>query len=398
MAEAHDTVFSSDKPLTKPRDDRLAYSPFAERLAESLLAMAPADGFVVALYGSWGSGKTTAVNFIVHYLENGPEDERPIIIHFNPWWFSGRENLIRAFFDQLQAALTGRLKSGWRRTRRHLAQFAGLVSEAPIPYASTGKIFKRVIEPRQPDIYELKRSIAATLEKLDKHIVIVIDDIDRLTPEEIRQLFRVIKAVADFPNVLYLLAFDREMVVKALTEKQDLPGDQYLEKIVQVPIDLPAPDRTALQAMLSERLDTILRDTPEELFDQDYWQNVYLGGIDLFIATPRDVVRLANAISITYTHHEIRGEVNAVDFIALEVIRLFQPSVYHIVRNNEEYFAGFVDFLGLTEQIANDLRQFHDGWIKDLPENRREPIQRLLARIFPKLEELWRGTHGINIG
>lgn len=396
MAEANNTVLSSDKPLTKPEDDRLAYSPLAERLAESLLAMAPPDGFVVALYGSWGSGKTTIVNFVVHYLEDRPEGDQPIIVHFNPWWFSGRENLIRAFFDQLQAALTGRLKSGWRRTRENLAQFAGLVSEAPIPYASTGNLLKRVIKPRQPDIYELKRSIAATLEKLDKHIMIVIDDIDRLTPEEIRQLFRVIKAVADFPNVLYLLAFDREIVVKALTEKQDLPGDQYLEKIVQVPIDLPAPDRTALQAMLSERLDTILRDTPEELFDQDYWQNVYLGGIDLFIATPRDVVRLANAISITYTHHEIRGEVNAVDFIALEVIRLFQPSVYHIVRNNEEYFAGFVDFLGLTGQIANDLRQFHDGWIKDLPENRREPIQRLLARIFPKLEELWRGNHGIN--
>ncbi len=148
MPAANDNLFSSDKPLTKPEDDRLAYGTFAQRLAESLLAMAPADGFVVALYGSWGSGKTTVVNFIVHYLEDRPEDERPIIVHFNPWWFSGRENLIRAFFDQLQAALAGRLKSGWRQTRRHLAQFAGLVSEAPIPYASTGKVLKRVIEPK----------------------------------------------------------------------------------------------------------------------------------------------------------------------------------------------------------------------------------------------------------
>ena len=229
--------------------------------------------------------------------------------------------------------------------------------------------------------------------------MIVIDDIDRLTPEEIRQLFRVIKAVADFPNVLYLLAFDREIVVKALTEKQELPGDQYLEKIVQVPVDVPAPDRTALQAMLSGRLDTILRDTPEELFDQNYWQNVYLGGIDQFIATPRDVVRLANAISITYAHHEIRGEVNAVDFIALEVIRLFHPNVYHIVRNNEECFTGFFDsFLGDTERSDNDLRQFHEGWVEDLPEHRRAPIRRLLARIFPRLEELWGGDHGINSG
>ncbi len=228
--------------------------------------------------------------------------------------------------------------------------------------------------------------------------MIVIDDIDRLTPEEIRQLFRVIKAVADFPNVLYLLAFDREMVVKALTEKQDLPGDQYLEKIVQVPVDLPAPDRTALQEMLSERLDTIFRDTPEELFDQSYWNNVYPGGVEHFIATPRDVVRLANATSLTYAQSGIRGEVNAVDFISLEVIRVFQPSVYYIIRDNEEAFAGAAEFAGVPEQSADDLREFHEAWIKNLPEHSRGPIRRLLTQMFPKLEELWGNTHGINMG
>ncbi len=398
MAEANDKPLSSDKPLAKPEDDRLAYSPFAERLAETLLTMAPADGFVVALYGSWGSGKTTVVNFIVHYLENGPEDKQPIIVHFNPWWFSGRENLIRAFFDQLQAALTGRLKSGWDQTRRHIAQFAGLVSEAPIPYAATGKIVKRVIEPRQPDIYELKRSIAGTLEKLDKHIVIVIDDIDRLTSEEIRQLFRVIKAVADFPNVLYLLAFDRGIVIKALTEKQDLPGDQYLEKIVQVPIDLPLPDRTALQAMLFERLDTIFRDTPEELFDRDYWREVFLGGIDPFIATPRDVVRLVNAFWITYSHPDVSGEVNAVDFICLETLRVFHPAVYDRVRRNREQFEGSDESLGETE--VENLRRFHEGWIGELKltGSTREQIQRLLALLYPKLQTIWRNTDGVNMG
>ena len=398
MAEAHDTVLSSDKPLANPEHDRLAYSPFAERLAESLLAMAPADGFVVALYGSWGSGKTTVVNFIVHYLEDRPEAKQPIIVHFNPWWFSGRENLIRAFFDQLQAALTGRLKSGWRRTRRHLAQFAGLVSEAPIPYASTGKIVKRVIEPKQPDVYELKQSIAATLEKLDKRIVIVIDDIDRLTPEEIRQLFRVIKAVADFPNVLYLLAFDREMVIKALTEKQDLPGDQYLEKIVQVPIDLPLPDRVSLQNMLLGELTPILQGTPDELFDQNYWREVYLGGIDPFIATPRDVVRLVNAFRITYSHPDISGEVNAVDFIGLETLRVFHSAVYDRVRRNREQFEGSDEPLGETE--VENLRRFHEGWLGELRLTgaTREQIKRLLALLYPKLQTIWRNTDGVNMG
>ncbi len=396
MAEANDNVLSSDKPLANPEADRLGYGPFAKRLAESLLAMAPPDGFVIALYGSWGSGKTTVVNFIVHYLDDRPEDRRPIIVHFNPWWFSGRENLIRAFFDQLQAALTGRLKSGWRRTRRHLAQFAGLVSEAPIPYASAGKVAKRVIEPRQPDIYELKRSIAATLRQQDKRIVIVIDDIDRLTSEEIRQLFRVIKAVADFPNVLYLLAFDREMVIKALTEKQDLPGDQYLEKIVQVPVDLPLPDRLSLQNMVFDHLTPVLQGTPDELFDQNYWRDVYLGGIDPFITTPRDVVRLVNAFRVTYSHSEVAGEVNAVDFIGLETLRVFHPAAYDRIRRNREQFEGGDESLGETE--VESLRRFHEEWLDELEISRetREQIKRLLALLYPKLRMIWEGTDGIN--
>ena len=397
MAEANDNLLSSDKPLTKPEDDRLAYSPFAQRLAESLLTMAPPDGFVVALYGSWGSGKTTVVNFIVHYLEDRPKDRRPIIVHFNPWWFSGRENLIRAFFDQLQAALTGHLKSGWRRTRRHLAQFAGLVSEAPIPYASTGKVLKRVIEPKQPDINALKQSIAETLRKQGKRIVIVIDDIDRLTPEEIRQFFRVIKAVADFPNVLYLLAFDREMVVKALTEKQDLPGDQYLEKIVQVPIDLPLPDRSHLRDMLFSELDLVLQGTPADLFDQDYWREVYLGGIDPFITTPRDVVRLVNAFRVTYSHPDVSGEVNAVDFIGLETLRVFHPAVYDRVRRNREQFEGSDESLGETE--VESLRRLHEEWLDELELSgaTREQIKQLLALLYPKLRMIWEGTDGINV-
>ena len=391
MAEANDTLLSSDKPLTKPKDDRLAYSPFAERLAESLLAMAPPDGFVVALYGSWGSGKTTVVNFIVHYLEDRPDDDQPIIVHFNPWWFSGRENLIRAFFDQLQAALTGHWKSGWRQARRHLAQFAGLVSEAPVPYASTSKVLKRVIEPKQPDTNALKQSIAETLQKQDKRIVIVIDDIDRLTPEEIRQLFRVIKAVADFPNVLYLLAFDREIVAKALTEKQDLPGDQYLEKIVQVPIDLPLPDRLSLQNMLFGCLAPVLQDPPDELFDQNYWREVYFGGVDPFITTPRDVVRLVNAFRMMYSHPDVSGGVNAVDFIGLETLRVFHPAAYDRVRRNREQFEGSDESLGETE--VESLRRFHEEWLGELKlsEKTKDHVKRLLVLLYPKLGTIWGG-------
>ena len=169
--------------------------------------------------------------------------------------------------------------------------------------------------------------ISDLLLKTGKRILVVIDDIDRLTHDEMRQLFTVIKALADFPNIIYLLAFDREVAAHAISEQTGMPGEKYLEKIIQVPFELPPVDRLALQSTLLRKLDEILEGTPEGLFDSSYWANVYYDGLNILFKVPRDVVRFINTLSVTYP--SVRGEVNPVDFIALEALRIFVPSLYN---------------------------------------------------------------------
>jgi predicted KAP-like P-loop ATPase len=62
-------VFSADKPLENPENDKLGYARFAEHLAKSIIEISPAEGYVVSINGTWGLGKTTVLNFIQHYLE-----------------------------------------------------------------------------------------------------------------------------------------------------------------------------------------------------------------------------------------------------------------------------------------------------------------------------------------
>ena len=321
-----DSLLLADKPIVDPEHDRLGYATFARHLAESICKMAPPEGLVVAIYGPWGSGKTSLLNLVVHYLQEKPESEQPIIVRFNPWWFSGHEDLTKRFFAQLQAVLSK--SEVMEKLRKKLAIFAELISEAPIPYASIAKTVADLLEDK--DVFELKTDITKALKEQQKRIWVIIDDIDRLTSDEIRQLFRLIKAVADFPNIVYLLAFDREVVVKAVEQMQDSSGEAYLEKIVQVPFELPLPDKTSLRKLLFERLQAILADIPDELFDQTYWGNVYLDGIEHFITTPRDIIRLTNTLSVTYP--AVKGEVNPVDFIAVETLRVFCPLAYDIIR------------------------------------------------------------------
>jgi predicted KAP-like P-loop ATPase len=94
-----------DQPLEDPGQDVLGYAPFAKNLAAAIFQLPSGRGIVLAIYGPWGSGKTTVVNFVRHYLEENPQGVAPI--YFNPWWFPSPEYLTRQFFETLTDSLKG---------------------------------------------------------------------------------------------------------------------------------------------------------------------------------------------------------------------------------------------------------------------------------------------------
>ena len=103
----------TDGPLHNPQDDLLGRAQFARTLAQAIPRMPADNGFVLAVYGDWGAGKTTALNFVEYYLEHPDVDRAPIVVRFNPWWFSGSEQILRAFFAQLRSALTTEGATGY---------------------------------------------------------------------------------------------------------------------------------------------------------------------------------------------------------------------------------------------------------------------------------------------
>lgn len=388
------TALSADRPSTDPKDDLFGHAPFAKSLADSICRYSGSDGLVLALYGPWGSGKSTVLSYVSHYLEQQSDGARPAVVTFNPWWFSGQENLARAFLGQLQAVLPTK-SDKFIKLGDLLGDFAegvgGLIDLSGMTGGAAGKLGKLIgmVAKRKPkDVPALKSEISKILKEAGKRILIVIDDIDRLTPEETRQLFTVIKALADFPNVVYLLAFDRDVAAQAIEQQCGLPGERYLEKIIQVPFELPPVDREALRAALFRRLDQILGGTSDGLFDQSYWTNIFYDGIDPLIQVPRDVVRFANTLSVTYP--AVRGEVNPVDFIALEAMRVFLPDLYDVVRTNPERFSGHSRD-DRYEGDRNATQTFRQHWVNEIPEPLRASSQAMLERIFPKISQMGYG-------
>ncbi|MBD1888108.1 P-loop NTPase fold protein [Coleofasciculus sp. FACHB-SPT9] len=379
-------ALSSDNALTNPKADRLGYATFARYLADSICKMSFPEGFVIAVYGSWGSGKSTLLNFLVHYLKEKPEDEQPIIVPFNPWLFSGHEDITRRFIDQLQAVLS-EFKSVPKGLKDRLADFGKLFSEIPIPYAPAGKVVEKIFDDKQKDTSDLKEEVENTLLKQHPRIVVTIDDIDRLATDEIRQLFRVVKAIPNFTNVVYVLVCDKEIALKALADTQGTTGEAYLDKLVQVPFELPIPNKNLLRRLLFEKLNFVLADTPTQLLDRNYWGNIYYQGIDQFITNTRDITRLINTLSMTYP--AVQGEVNSVDFIAVESLRVFCPTIYDIIRKNPKAFAGDTDTKGFISATADELKSLYNSWIAQLQDEDKEPVKRLLLILFPKLSAIW---------
>ncbi|MFN6561269.1 MAG: KAP family NTPase [Nostoc sp. ChiSLP01] len=377
MAQTTINDISVDSSLIDPEKDLLEYANFAKYLADSICKMSFPEGFVIAVYGSWNSGKSTLLNFVVHYLQQQPEEEQPIIVPFNPWLLSGHENITRRFFEQLQNVLSQEL-SVPKGLKERLADFAAIISDIPLPYAQTGKALAALLNEKDKEAAELKEEVEDTLVQQQRRIVVTIDDIDRLAGEDIKQLFRIFKAMRNFTNVVYLIVFDKEVVLKVIADTKEISGEAYLEKIIQVSFELPIPDKIALRRLLFQKLDNIFSETPKEKINQVRWGDIYFHGIDYFINNIRDIVRFVNTLTVTYP--AVKDEVNLVDFIAIESLRVFCPKIYRIIHQNPHIFVGEIN-------LSNDeLKNLINTWIAQLPDKDKQPIQNLLKHLFPKLK------------
>ena len=338
--------------------------------------------------------------YVQHELESGPEENRPVVVPFNPWWFSGQEHLAKAFLGQLQAVLPSKYK-GFQKVGNLLAEFSGALGGAAdlagksFGISFVGKFVEagtKRFATKPKDVPALKKALADLLLAQKKRVLVVIDDIDRLAPDEVRQLFTVIKALADFPYLTYLLAFDREVAAIAISEQTGMPGERYLEKIIQVPFELPRPDRTALRHALFKHLDAVMAPTPQGRFDSMHWNNIFHSGLDLLITVPRDVVRLTNALTVTYP--AVAGEVNPVDFIAIEALRVFVPGVYDAIRTAPREFTGYAPLGGRDAGEARQRAQaFHESWLKTVSKPLQASIRDMVERLFPRLESVWGNMH-----
>lgn len=381
----------SDAPLTNPDDDVLGRRDFTRRLARTLAQPPGPDSLVVGLYGAWGTGKTTLLNFVAHELRSLTQSV--VTVRFEAWRFSNETEMLVAFFAQLASALDQSVASKGER-------FAGVIADyvAPfIPAFGLGPVSVDVSERIRDlaerlggqDLEQRRDRVNKMIADSGKRVVVLVDDLDRLDKSEVFLMLKLIKSLASFDGTTYVLTLDAAMVASSLGERYGSgtaeSGREFLEKIVQVPLAIPAvaPERirSALVTILAQRLGrhgvALTQSETDELTIR------VEESLSSRVTTIRSLKRYANVLDSIFPL--VQGEVDVVDFVLMEGLRLTHPSVHTMIRDNATIFARESGSLIATLHSDEGAdRALIDTELSKLREPERGAIRYLLAALFPK--------------
>lgn len=368
-----------DNPIKNRENDALGRSAIARSFAHQVLTLDISNGAVVGVLGPWGSGKTSFVNLA---REEFSQAGVPIL-DFNPWMFSGAEQLVESFFAEMAAQLKmlpglatlGQGLEGYGET------FSGMVWLPLVgPWierlSAAARIIGKILRNRKESVGSRKSALDRALAKLDKPIVVVLDDIDRLSTSEIRDVFKLVRLTASFPNIIYIVAFDRERVEEALAE-QGIPGRAYLEKILQVAVDLPVVPFQVLNHQIFSAIDGALAgiENPGQ-FDEQVWTDIFMEIIRPLIRNMRDVRRYA--ASIHGTVKDLNGQIALTDVLALEAVRVFLPDVFKLLHGTLNGLTKINEGRTESPKIKAQIEALFEA-----AGNHREVVQSMIERLFP---------------
>ncbi len=363
----------TDGPIVDAKDDKYGFKILAEAIAKSIVENDRDEGTVLSIYGKWGSGKSSLINIIesklpkkkLETVSNSDNEESQadsnnevsehsetkedqetfqsksvIVTRFNCWWFQGEKALISEFFRQLYSVtnksndgkLSELIKSYGSKVLINFAPVFGAVAKTFVPPA--GEIVEELSESfgktiaDETNIDEQYQDLIEHLKSQGQRYVVIVDDIDRLLPQEAYLIFKLIKTVGHLPYFTYILAYDRSIANQILKKYKTFQDITFLEKFVQAGIDVPHISQLAIKSHVDNRLRRIVKDI--SVLNTKHFKTRYRNLIAPLILTPRNVTRVCNVLRITW--QTVKNQLDFADFVAVETLRILQPKLYHTIR------------------------------------------------------------------
>ena len=348
-----DTIFLSDTPIISDKKDILDYANDVKQLAEQLKIISSEYSYSVGITSSWGSGKSSYLNMLKNYLSSNKDF---IVIDFNPRHSYTPKDIQKDFFSVLQSKLK---EYDYRFTyifKNYLKALSIIESKFLSSLFELHKIW---------DVKSEKEKLNDLISQIDKRIVIVIEDFDRLLADEIIEVFKLIDGNASFTNFIFITAYDKKHINKIIGETYSNEEAFFSDKFFTIEVPIPKRPYDKIFNYLIETLTDKLHIRKEEVEKYEIVLANHIEVLKKYLTTLRDVKRFLNLFIRSY--QQVEGEVEFRDYFLIRIIQYKNEEEY-VKLYKKEYFENeyFTEFLPSEFKLKENLNAETEEIIREL--------------------------------
>lgn len=349
-----------------PEEDFQRRKKLAEEIVNRVLnTNLSKESFSVGITGGWGTGKSTMLSNIKEAI-----GKRAYIVEFNPWNSQTPSQIITDFFSEIRNSLS----DNYRTLAKPIMRYANQLADIPLNPVEKWVVSK-VSGYVENDLSGSKEFLSKELKKLDRPLVVLIDDTDRLESGELFEVLRLVRNTAKLPNVIYFVAYDKSYLVGQLKEMHIPDAAQYVEKIFPLEIAMPYAEKHMLISAMYYNLNLMLRTTKftDWLYGNMSYANMTTA-VEI-LGSYRQIKRFAciYVTELCYMQSVFKkSELNIIDLFWLTLMQLTSHETYERMFRSPESI--------LASEVEGSLRVFK---LKDhLPESLQDDTKTILTKLF----------------
>ena len=295
----------------------------------------------IGVVGEWGIGKSTLINSTITEIN---KNNYIIIDDFDPWAIKSQDALILAMYNTIMGNLGENI--GYFKRKKVQNAFINITTNIPYVGKGIGNYFENRIDD-YTEYKEIKADLEEKLEKFDKRLIFIIDNLDRMNSNNVLFLLTLIETLFKLPKITYILAYDKNRLNDIF--KDNRLNLKYLEKIINKEIFMPILDRDTLEDCIENLIN---------IYNYNLQNPKVVKLICKRFTNIRQFIHFCNYLTKKpdFLNVFIKQKIES-DYFIIQAIKYLDYNTYLNIYNDRE---SLVDIKQRTETISNKYKDYED--------------------------------------
>ncbi len=323
--------FYDDNPIYSSDNDILARKTKAIQIARLVKNNKSKSSIAIGIVGKWGDGKSSFMNLIE---ENLKEDKRFIIVPFNSWLNISVKSIIQDFFNTVEKEIAPHSFDISKELKKYASNVLSVNKNT-----TTETLLNAINLFPENSLSDDFDNLNHLLNRLNKKVIVFFDDLDRLQPNEVFEVLKLIRNTASFDVFNYIVGYDKEYINEALRNNQIPNPEKYCEKIFLKEFPLAPITQKDINKYIEVRfiefLPTKQGEINEAFSEINLHLDYYQGNVFTSIKNIRNAKRYLNELRISI--EGIENEVDLKDFMLVKLLKFSYYDVYKLLFDKQQF-------------------------------------------------------------